>query len=114
MRRTGRPRTSRYAYAVSQIAPHPALAGRSVLSLMNHPADAVREVLDLADRLKADPEWPQALAGRSVALIFEQPSTRTRVSFEVGIARLGGHQGADGRAATAPGPAGHLGARRGP
>jgi ornithine carbamoyltransferase len=72
-------------------APHPSLAGRSVLSLMNHPSDAVRAVLDLAAVLKAAPQWPAVLAGRSVALIFEQPSTRTRVSFEVGIARLGGH-----------------------
>jgi ornithine carbamoyltransferase len=71
--------------------PHPAVSGRSLLSLMNHPADAVRDILDLADQLKASDEWPQALAGKSVALIFEQPSTRTRVSFEVGIARLGGH-----------------------
>ena len=41
----------------------------------------------LADALKASPEWPRALEGKSIALIFEQPSTRTRVSFEVGIAR---------------------------
>lgn len=71
--------------------PIPALRDRSLLSLMNHPGDAVRDVLDLADALKADRNWPQALEGRAVALIFEQPSTRTRVSFEVGIARLGGH-----------------------
>ena len=71
--------------------PIPALRDRSVLSLINHPGDALREVLDLADGLKADRNWPQALEGRAVALIFEQPSTRTRVSFEVGIARLGGH-----------------------
>lgn len=74
-----------------QHVPHPSLAGRSLLSLLNHPADAVREVLELADALKALPQWPRALEGRSIALIFEQPSTRTRVSFEVGIARLGGH-----------------------
>jgi len=76
---------------VISYVPHPAVSGRSLLSLMNHPADAVRDILDLADQLKASDEWPQALAGKSVALIFEQPSTRTRVSFEVGIARLGGH-----------------------
>ena len=35
-------------------------------------------------------QWPQVLAGRSVALIFEQPSTRTRVSFEVAIRQMGG------------------------
>lgn len=71
--------------------PIPALRDRSLLSLLNHPGAAVREVLDLADALKADRDWPQVLEGRAVALIFEQPSTRTRVSFEVGIARLGGH-----------------------
>ena len=48
-----------------QHAPHPDLAGRSVLSLMDHPADAVRGVLDLADALKADPAWPQAQIGRA-------------------------------------------------
>jgi ornithine carbamoyltransferase len=58
---------------------------------MHHPADAIRGVLNLADQLKATPQWPAALAGKSIAMIFEQPSTRTRVSFEVGIARLGAH-----------------------
>lgn len=72
-------------------SPHPAIRGRSLLSLMNHPDDAVRAILDLADELKASRDWPRVLAGRAVALIFEQPSTRTRVSFEVGIARLGAH-----------------------
>ncbi len=76
---------------MTTITPNPALAGRSVLSLMHHPADAVHDILDLADQLKRERDWPQVLAGRSVALIFEQPSTRTRVSFEVGVARLGGH-----------------------
>ena len=72
-------------------APHPALAGRSVLTLRNHPPDAVAAVLDLAAELKAAyPRWPDWLSGRVVALIFERPSTRTRVSFAAGIARLGG------------------------
>lgn len=71
--------------------PHPAVHGRSVLTLMHHPADAIAAVLDMADALKVMPSWPPVLAGRSIALVFEQPSTRTRVSFEVGIARLGGH-----------------------
>ncbi len=71
--------------------PHPALAGRSLLTLRNHPPDAVEAVLDLADALKARRDgWPPALAGRVIALVFERPSTRTRVSFESGIARLGG------------------------
>ncbi len=48
-------------------------------------------LLDRALELKRDPLVSRALAGRSVALVFEQPSTRTRVSFEAGIFELGGH-----------------------
>jgi ornithine carbamoyltransferase len=49
-------------------------------------------VLDLADELKADPLGRTPLAGpRAVAVLFDKASTRTRVSFEVGIAQLGGH-----------------------
>ncbi len=52
------------------------------------------ELLALVDRaleLKAAPRSSDALVRRSVALIFQRPSTRTRVSFEAGIAELGGH-----------------------
>jgi ornithine carbamoyltransferase len=48
-------------------------------------------LLDRALELKREPLSSQALAGRSVALIFQKPSTRTRVSFEVGVHELGGH-----------------------
>ncbi len=50
------------------------------------------EILDLADRMKADHHHTQPLVGpRAVAVIFDKPSTRTRVSFCVGIAELGGY-----------------------
>jgi ornithine carbamoyltransferase len=54
--------------------------------------DELVEVLDLADRMKADRQGFRPLAGpRSVAVIFDKPSTRTRVSFSIGIAELGGY-----------------------
>jgi ornithine carbamoyltransferase len=49
------------------------------------------DVLQRAAALKADPLGTRPLAGRAVAMIFEKQSLRTRVSFEVGIAQLGGH-----------------------
>ncbi len=69
----------------------PELRGRSLLTLQRHTPADVAAILDLADELKGrERPWPQLLAGRVIGLIFERPSTRTRVSFESGIARLGG------------------------
>ena len=48
-------------------------------------------MLDLAAELKLDRLGSRALEGRSVAVVFEKPSTRTRLSFEVGIVQLGAH-----------------------
>ena len=48
-------------------------------------------LLDRALELKANRSASSALEGSSVALVFERPSTRTRVSFEVGVHELGGH-----------------------
>ncbi|WP_370688734.1 ornithine carbamoyltransferase [Roseomonas sp. GC11] len=64
---------------------------RHFLELSDFDPATLRHMLDLASQAKAGriPEKP--LAGKSVALIFEKPSTRTRVSFEVGIQKLGGH-----------------------
>ena len=49
-----------------------------------------RALIERALELKADRGGSQALAGKSVALVFDKPSTRTRVSFEVGVGELGG------------------------
>ena len=54
-------------------------------------AAGLTALLDRALALKAAPRSSDALAGRSLALVFEQPSTRTRASFEAGIVELGGH-----------------------
>jgi ornithine carbamoyltransferase len=48
-------------------------------------------LLDRALALKAEPHASRVLAGRTVALLFEHPSTRTRTTFETGIVELGGH-----------------------
>jgi ornithine carbamoyltransferase len=48
-------------------------------------------LIERATELKADRLASRALEGRSVALVFDKPSTRTRVSFDVGVYELGGH-----------------------
>jgi ornithine carbamoyltransferase len=53
--------------------------------------DELYALIDRAIELKASPHSSDVLKRRSVALIFQKPSTRTRVSFEAGIAELGGH-----------------------
>jgi ornithine carbamoyltransferase len=54
-------------------------------------SDELTALLDRAVELKRDRLASGALDGKSVALIFDRPSTRTRISFEVGVAELGGH-----------------------
>jgi ornithine carbamoyltransferase len=51
----------------------------------------LNELLERAIELKQDRLGSRALDGMSVALVFERPSTRTRVSFETGVVELGGH-----------------------
>ncbi|GGA97661.1 ornithine carbamoyltransferase [Allosediminivita pacifica] len=68
------------------------------LDIHKTPRDELRAILDSArsmkdtrnGRPKAAPDDDQPLAGRMVALIFEKPSTRTRVSFDVGVRQMGG------------------------
>jgi ornithine carbamoyltransferase len=53
--------------------------------------DQLTSLLDRALALKSAPASSRALDGATVALLFEKPSTRTRVSFEAGVVELGGH-----------------------
>ncbi|HEX3909679.1 MAG TPA: ornithine carbamoyltransferase [Solirubrobacteraceae bacterium] len=64
---------------------------RSFLTGAELSAAELHALLDRALELKAEPQAPAVLAGRSVALVFQKPSTRTRLSFEVGVHELGGH-----------------------
>jgi len=54
-------------------------------------AHELRALIERAIELKRAPDSSNALVRRTVALIFQRPSTRTRVSFEAGVAELGGH-----------------------
>jgi ornithine carbamoyltransferase len=68
------------------------LKGRDFTRVADFSAAELELVLELAERLKAAPREEQlVLPGRSLGMIFQKPSTRTRVSFEVGIAQLGGY-----------------------
>jgi ornithine carbamoyltransferase len=65
---------------------------KHLVSLRDYSRADLVEIFDLARRLKADPAaFRDALRGRTLAMIFQKPSTRTRVSFEAGMYQLGGH-----------------------
>lgn len=68
------------------------MKGYDIISIEDLNDQEVQEVLSLASRMKSAPErYRQSLAGRSMSMLFEKPSLRTRVTFEVGIASLGGY-----------------------
>jgi ornithine carbamoyltransferase len=65
---------------------------RHIANLKDLSADELHEILDKAAEIKASPaDFRGLLAGQSLAMIFQKTSTRTRVSFEVGMTELGGH-----------------------
>jgi ornithine carbamoyltransferase len=68
-----------------------ALLARHFLTGEELTRDELLAVVERALELKADRLASRALEGKSAALVFERPSTRTRVSFEVGVNELGGH-----------------------
>ncbi|GAC16075.1 ornithine carbamoyltransferase [Aliiglaciecola lipolytica] len=65
---------------------------QDLLTFKDWSSDELNDLLALAAKIKADPEkHNQILAGKSIVALFEKPSLRTRVSFDIGIHKLGGH-----------------------
>ena len=65
---------------------------KDFIEVHTYTAAEVMEIFELAADLKANPrKYADALRGQTLAMIFEKSSTRTRVSFEVGMYQLGGH-----------------------
>ncbi len=68
------------------------MSKRDFLSVDDLSLEELKELLDRAAAVKDKPQKVAgALAGKQVALVFEKPSTRTRVSFEVAVTAMGGH-----------------------
>lgn len=71
------------------------LKGRSCLTLKDFSSDEIKKLLwvsgDLKHRIKQEKQYLPLLQGKSIAMIFEKRSTRTRMSTETGFALLGGH-----------------------
>jgi ornithine carbamoyltransferase len=76
---------------VPRARPYDAPVTRHLLTGAELTGAELDALLSRADELRADRLASSALRGSSVALVFERPSTRTRVSFEVGVSELGGH-----------------------
>ena len=71
--------------------PYPMKNPKHFLELAEFDTAALRAILDQAAAYKAGAPSPAWIAGKTLALLFERPSTRTRVSFEVAMRQLGGH-----------------------
>lgn len=68
------------------------LMGRDLLSLAALAPAETTFLIDLGIRVKTQPSlYRQSLEGKTLAMLFEKPSLRTRVTFEVGMSQLGGH-----------------------
>lgn len=63
-----------------------------LLSLKDYSKEQIEQILELAKKVKANPaNYAEALQGKSVVTLFEKPSLRTRVTFDIGVNKLGGH-----------------------
>ncbi|RXY99510.1 ornithine carbamoyltransferase [Fictibacillus sp. S7] len=67
------------------------LKGKHFLTLADWTSEEIEQILNYAIQLKKEKQPKQLLAGKTLGMIFEKSSTRTRVSFEVGMLQLGGH-----------------------
>ena len=70
------------------------LKGRDLLTLLDYTSEEVLYLIDKAVEMKKETmagNKPPVLAGKTLGMIFEKSSTRTRISFEVGMIHLGGH-----------------------
>lgn len=70
------------------------LKGKDLLTLLNYTSEEVKNLVTLATQLKTitkEGKCPRLLEGKTLGMIFEKSSTRTRVSFEVGMQQLGGY-----------------------
>ncbi|MFP3224267.1 MAG: ornithine carbamoyltransferase [Nitrososphaeria archaeon] len=63
---------------------------KDFLSITDLSKEEIKEVWSMANKLKSNP-YNELLKGKNILLLFEKPSTRTRVSFEVGINQMGGN-----------------------
>ncbi len=78
------------------------MKGKDLLTLMEFDSKSIAELLEIASDMKRDSSrgrgkgrgrgvYAQSLAGKVLAMIFQKPSTRTRVSFDLAMHKLGGH-----------------------
>ncbi|MEK4081125.1 ornithine carbamoyltransferase [Solibacillus sp. FSL K6-1126] len=77
-----------------QLKPVESLKGKDLLTLLDYTSEEVKQLLELATQLKIITKagkCPRLLEGKTLGMIFEKSSTRTRVSFEVGMQQLGGY-----------------------
>src|SRR5690606_6613282 len=77
-----------------QLQPVASLKGKHLLTLLDYTSEEVKGLISLATQLKTitkEGKCPRLLEGKTLGMIFEKSSTRTRVSFEVGMQQLGGY-----------------------
>ncbi|WP_431027478.1 ornithine carbamoyltransferase [Lysinibacillus sp. LZ02] len=77
-----------------QLKPVASLQGKDLLTLLDYTSQEVQDLITLATQLKKvtkEGKCPKLLEGKTLGMIFEKSSTRTRVSFEVGMQQLGGY-----------------------